>query len=205
MANMSKNTLRKQESGTMGEHLSFLRRMAVSPRSVGAIGPSGPVLARAMASQIDFSISGPVLELGPGPGSITNAILEQMHAHDRPSSDLTAIERDPVFVKIMSERFSDIHVVDGDAFDFINELASRNLPPFAAIVSGLPLLNFPPEQRKALLQNIMNSLAPNAPFIQFSYGWKNPVGPMPGVKAMHTAFVLKNFPPAHVWVYRRQQ
>ena len=92
-------------------------------------------------------------------------------------------------------------MIQGDAFDLDKTLGSRE--PLAAVVSGLPLLNFPIEMRAALLDDVFQRLAPGAPLVQFSYGLKPPVVPPPGVTLIRAAVVWPNLPPARVWVYRR--
>lgn len=192
-------TKTKFYSGTWSEQWHFLRRLIANPRRVGAVAPSSSGLAQAMVSQIERTRSGPVLELGPGSGVVTQELIKQGFSPSR----LTVVERDPAFVKIMTERFPDINVVQGDAFHLGQLIDTQNAPKFSAVISGLPLLNFPPDKRKMLLQSILSHLEPGAPFIQFSYGWYSPVPVSASVAANHAAFVWKNIPPAHVWVYRR--
>jgi phosphatidylethanolamine/phosphatidyl-N-methylethanolamine N-methyltransferase len=175
----------------------FLLRLARRPKGVGAIAPSSAALARAMARQIPET-QGPVLELGPGTGVITGAIL----ARGVPPEHVTAIEYDAEFASLVQKRFPRVHVVRGNAFDL-----ARTLPhaePFAAIVSGLPLLNFPPAERSTLLEQVFSRLRPGAPFIQFSYGLKPPVSPPRGASVTRAAFIPFNAPPARVWVYRKE-
>jgi phosphatidylethanolamine/phosphatidyl-N-methylethanolamine N-methyltransferase len=82
-------------------------------------------------------------------------------------------------------------------------LGTRDLAPFAAIVSGLPLLNFPHAARTQLMEGALARLARGAPLIQFSYGLHPPVKPPAGYTVHRAAFVLLNVPPARVWVYRK--
>ena len=176
------------------DHIRFLRALAARPRNVGAVAPSGPQLARAMAAQI--RLDGPVLELGPGTGAITGALLKRVGA-----ARLTAIEYDPDFATALKTRFPAMRVIEGDAFDLDKTLGHAE--PYAAIVSGLPLLNFPMEDRHRLLDGIAARLLPGAPFIQFSYGLHAPVTPPDGHIVSQAAFCWANMPPARVWVYRR--
>jgi len=176
------------------DHIRFLRALAARPRNVGAVMPSGPQLARAMAAQI--RLDGPVLELGPGTGAITGALVAKVG-----EKRLTAIEYDPDFAAGLKARFPAMSVIQGDAFDLDRTLGHRE--PYAAIVSGLPLLNFPMEMRHRLLDGIAARLKPGAPFIQFSYGLHAPVTPPDGHIVSQAAFAWANLPPARVWVYRR--
>ncbi len=178
------------------EQARFLGRLIERPSTVGAIAPSSAALGRAMAAQIPAS-DGPVLELGPGTGVVTNAILARGIA----PAHLTVLEYDAQFAQLMAKRFAGIRVVQGDAFDLQGTLGKTE--PFAAIVSSLPLLNFAIERRESLMSQIFARLMPQAPFIQFSYGLSPPVPPPDGATVMRAAHILFNLPPARVWVYRR--
>lgn len=178
----------------LSDHLRFLRALAARPRTVGAVAPSGPQLARAMAAQI--KLDGPVLELGPGTGAITEAIIARTG-----QARLTAVEYDGNFATALKARFPAMTVIEGDAFDLDRTLGHRQ--PYAAILSGLPLLNFPLAQRARLIEGVVARLMPGAGFIQFSYGLHAPVAPPDGHYVTKAAFALINVPPARVWVYQR--
>jgi phosphatidylethanolamine/phosphatidyl-N-methylethanolamine N-methyltransferase len=180
-------------------NLRFLRALVARPRNIGAIAPSSRTLARAMAGQIDPTRSGPLLELGPGTGVITEALLERGIAPSR----LTLMEYDPDMAAFLARRFADVAVIQGDAFDLGRTLAGRADEKFSAIVSGLPLLNFPMARRRQYMEGIGRRLLPGAPFVQFSYGVQPPVPPPPGHCVTRAALVWANLPPARVWVYRK--
>jgi phosphatidylethanolamine/phosphatidyl-N-methylethanolamine N-methyltransferase len=177
----------------------FLGRLIATPRSVGAIAPSSPGLARAMAAQVDPAATGRVLELGPGTGVITQALLTRGLAPER----IVAIEYDPDFAGLLTRRFPGVRVIRGDAFDLARTLSGENPEPFAAALSGLPLVNFPKALRQKVLESVFARLAPGAPFVQFSYSLWPPIPPPPQVTVKRMAFILWNLPPARVWVYRR--
>ena len=140
----------------LADNLRFLRALIARPKNVGAVAPSSRGLARAIARQLDPTLPGPVLELGPGTGVITQGLLERGFAADR----LTTIEYDPEFAAGIARRFPGVHVIQGDAFDLARTLGARGAEPFAGIVSGLPLLNFPMAQRRALVDGALDRLAP---------------------------------------------
>jgi phosphatidylethanolamine/phosphatidyl-N-methylethanolamine N-methyltransferase len=181
------------------EQLQFLKGLIARPKNVGAITPSSPALAKAIARQIDLSIDGPVLELGPGTGVVTEAIVARGIKPDR----ITAIEYDPDFTAMVARRFPKVRVVRGDAFDFIHTLGLKDDDRFAAIISGLPLLNHPPARRQKLIESALARLQPGAPYIQFSYGFEPPIPAPKGTTVKRAALVLMNLPPARVWVYRK--
>jgi phosphatidylethanolamine/phosphatidyl-N-methylethanolamine N-methyltransferase len=186
-------------TNTAAEHFQFLRGLIARPKNVGAIAPSSPALAKAIAAQIDPSIPGPVLELGPGTGVVTEALIARGIAPER----ITAIEYDADFAKMVAERFPSVNVVRGDAFDLQRTLGSADGQPFAGIVSGLPLLNHPPERRRLLIEGAMARLAPGAAYVQFSYGFEPPIAAPAGTMVKRAAVIWRNLPPARVWVYRR--
>ena len=115
--------------------------------------------------------------------------------------DLTLLEYDEEFARHLAARFAGVHVVQGDAFDLDRSLGAR--APFGAIVSGLPLLNYPVAQRLAFTDSLARRMRPGAPLIQFSYGLHAPVVPPDGFTVTCAASVLANLPPAKVWVYRQ--
>jgi phosphatidylethanolamine/phosphatidyl-N-methylethanolamine N-methyltransferase len=182
----------------MSDALLFLRRLIAQPAQIGAIAPSGRGLAHAMAAEADPLQPGPVLELGPGTGVVTGALIARGFAAKR----IVAIEYDADLAKRVAHRFPGVRVIGGDAFDLERALGASPDARFVAVVSSLPLLNFPSAQRDRLLAQVFARLAPDAPFIQFSYGWNPPVQPPAGAHVARAAFVLLNLPPARVWVYR---
>jgi phosphatidylethanolamine/phosphatidyl-N-methylethanolamine N-methyltransferase len=183
---------------TVADNFRFLKALITSPKAVGAVIPSSPTLARAMARQIEPA-AGPVLEIGPGTGVISEAILERGVA----PSQLTLVEYDEELAGHLAARFPRVQVIQGDAFDLDHSLRGHGGMPFGAIVSSLPLLNHPMAQRLAYMEAVTRRLAPGAPLIQFSYGAHAPVVPPPGFAVVRAAQVWANIPPAKVWVYRR--
>ncbi|HWC63926.1 MAG TPA: methyltransferase domain-containing protein [Rhizomicrobium sp.] len=152
------------QSDALAGNLRFLRALMARPKNVGAIAPSGRALANAMARQINPDSSGPVLELGPGTGAITQAILEQGVAPGR----LTLVEYDPDMAVFLAGRFEGVDIIQGDAFDLSHTLGAKAEVKFSAILSGLPLLNFPLARRRQYLEGACRLLSPGAPFVQFS-------------------------------------
>lgn len=183
----------------------FFRSWLGNPMLAGAVSPSGRFLARMMARYVDPQGSAPIVELGPGTGAITAALLERGVAPAR----LVLVEFDAGFCKLLKRRFPGVNVVQGDAYHLSETLRDHLEEPPAAIVSSLPLLMKPELQRLALLADAFTFMAPDACFIQFTYG---PVSPIPRGKMIGPAFSVEgspavwlNLPPARVWVYRRQE
>jgi phosphatidylethanolamine/phosphatidyl-N-methylethanolamine N-methyltransferase len=183
----------------LADNLRFLRALVTRPKSVGAIAPSSRALAKAIARVIDPSRGGPVLELGPGTGVLTQGLLDRGIAPAR----LTLVEYDSDLASRLTRRFQGVDVITGDAFDLVRTLGPKAQQSFSAVVSGLPLLNFPLARRRRFMDGIIPLLAPGAPLIQFSYGMQPPMGPPPGFGVTRAVTVWANLPPARVWVYRK--
>lgn len=185
-------------STTLADNLRFLRALIARPKNIGALMPSSPALAEAIARQIDPH-AGPVLELGPGTGVVTEALLMRGVPADR----LVLVEYDEDMASHLAARFARARVIQGDAFNLDAILGAPNGSPFGAIISGIPLLNHSVARRQAYVSNLGRRLMPNAPLVQFSYGAQAPVKPPAGYSVVRAATVLANIPPAKVWIYRK--
>jgi phosphatidylethanolamine/phosphatidyl-N-methylethanolamine N-methyltransferase len=102
---------------TLADNLRFLRALITRPKNIGAIFPSSPGLAQAIARQVD-PLAGPVLEIGPGTGVVTEAILARGVAPDH----LTLLEYDEELARHIAARFPKTHVIHGDAFELNHTL-----------------------------------------------------------------------------------
>lgn len=185
-------------SSTLADNLRFLRALIARPKNIGAIAPSSPALAEAIARQIDPSL-GPVLEVGPGTGVVTQAIL----ARGVQPEKLTLVEFDEELARHLTARFPKTQVFQGDAFELDRTLGPGYSAPFGAIVSGVPLLNHPVARRQAFMEGLFKRLLPTGTLVQFSYGPQAPVKAPPGYTVTRTATILANIPPAKVWAYRK--
>jgi phosphatidylethanolamine/phosphatidyl-N-methylethanolamine N-methyltransferase len=190
----------EQSFESLDDDVRFIRTWLEKPLAVGAVAPSGRALARTMAGYVDPSVAGPIIELGPGTGSITEALLAQGVSPLR----LVLVEFDPTFCRLLRERYPGAMVVEGDAYNLKRLLASLLHGPASAVVSGLPLFTKPLQMRLRLLFEAFGLMAPGAPFVQFTY---NAMPPIPTrldrVRAQASERVWMNIPPARVWVYRR--
>jgi phosphatidylethanolamine/phosphatidyl-N-methylethanolamine N-methyltransferase len=185
----------------LDDEVRFIRSWLDKPLATGAVTPSGRFLARAMARHVDIDIPGPVVELGPGTGPITEALVD----HGVDPSRLVLVEFNPVFCRLLRSRYPQATVVQGDAYNLKRLLADILPNPAAAVVSGLPLLTKPVRTRVRLINDVFSLTRPDASFIQFTYSMTTP--PIPkGLARVQTEAsdrIWLNFPPARVWVYRR--
>jgi phosphatidylethanolamine/phosphatidyl-N-methylethanolamine N-methyltransferase len=181
----------------------FLREWFADPQRTGSVTPSSPKLAAAMARWLPSDPESYVLELGPGTGAVTEALLERGLREDR----LVAIEKNPKLARLLRKRFPDAHIITGDAWH-LDDLLRDRLEPIesvGAVISSLPLLNFSPDQAEALAEKIRDVLAPSGKWVQYSYHIGNGHPRGSSQFRLHASkIVWLNLPPARVNVYQKQ-
>jgi phosphatidylethanolamine/phosphatidyl-N-methylethanolamine N-methyltransferase len=177
----------------------FLKQWVRGPFRMGALAPSGPALARLMAHQVDPKGPGTVVELGPGTGSITAALLEAGVAPER----LILVEREEELCRWLKNRFPRLRILHEDAAHLAQRLVERGIVSVEAVVSSLPLLSMPPRTSHAIIDQAFGVLGPSGALIQFTYG---PRCPIPrslvarhGFEARPAGTAWLNLPPATVW------
>lgn len=183
--------------------LTFLHSWAAEPLRVGAIAPSGNALAELITRGIGPQ-TGRVIELGPGTGVFTAKLLARGVAED----DLTLVEFDSAFARLLQLRFPDADVLWMDATQ-LKSIAFAAPQSVGAVVSGLPLLSFSPRKVMAILDGAFRHLQDGGAFYQFTYG---PRCPVPraildrlGLKANVVGRALFNVPPASVYRITRRR
>ena len=186
----------------LSDEARFFKTWFENPLGTGAVSPSGRFLARTMAQYVDPAVPGPVIELGPGTGPVTEALIDRGIAPER----LLLVEFEPQFCKLLARRYPGVRIVQGDAYRLAETLKGALDCPASAIVSSLPLRTRPERHRLSLLGDAFRLLRPGAAFVQFTYGiaspMPRPVGRTPGFHAEVSPPVWLNLPPARVWIYR---
>ncbi|MDM9627051.1 class I SAM-dependent methyltransferase [Rhizobium sp. S152] len=182
------------------EEIRFFKGMMQGPKTVGSIVPTSSITARKMASVINPNSGLPVLELGPGTGAITKAILQRGVKPEK----LVAIEYSTDFYEHLVRLYPDVNFINGDAFNLDRTLAHMDGQTFDSVISAVPLLNFPMQARIALLESLLDRLPPGRPVVQISYGPVSPIIARPDrYHIQHFDFIVRNIPPAQLWIYRR--
>lgn len=190
----------KKRGIRLDDEVRFIRSWIERPLSIGAVTPSGKILARAMARYVDPNSHGPVVELGPGTGPVTEALVE---AGVDPSR-LVLVEFNPTFCRLLRARYPEATLVQGDAYSMRRLLETLLLQPAAAVVSGLPLVTKPIAMRLRLIRDAFDLMLPGAPFVQFTYSVASPLPRrLGGFTAEASERIWMNIPPARVWVYRQ--
>ena len=184
---------------------TFFLQWLKNPLRTAAVAPSSADLAAAMIDELPDDTRR-VIELGGGTGAITRALL----AAGIPARQLMVLELNEELHAHLHARFPAVHVVLGDALS-LSQLARDSgylaQGPADAIVSSLGLLTMPTSTQQAILEAALQCLAPEGVFVQFTYGPNAPVSEevvqQLGLHVHRGEFVLRNVPPATVFVYRR--
>jgi len=177
----------------------FFGEMMRRPTEVSAIAPSSAAVARKMTEGLE-AVAGPIVEIGPGMGSFTKAILARGVAPER----LTLMEMNPRFCETLRARFPGVTVLNRPA----QEMEAAGLSGVGAIISGVPVLARPAIQR-GILGPAFRVMAPGGVFVQITY---SPNPPIPaevqaelGVMCVKRGTVWANLPPARVFEFRAVQ
>ena len=192
----------KRLLATLSDTTLFLQEWLVNPQRTGSVVPSSRQLAAAMARWLPRNPESFVLELGPGTGAVTAALLKRGLREDR----LIAIDNNPNLTKLLRKRFPQAQIITGDAWHMDTLLGSLRVPveSVGAVISSLPLLNFPVDQAEALAQKIRDVLEPQGNWVQYSYRIDK-LRPRGASRfRLHASkIVWLNFPPARVSVFRK--
>src|ERR671910_1010000 len=118
------------------DEFRFIKGWVANRKTIGAVSPSSRALARLMVEHADPDPSGYTLDLGPGTGVFTQALIEA----GIPAGRIIAVEHNDEFCRLLAKRFPALNIVQGDAYDLDKTLAAQNGIRFSAALSGLPLL-----------------------------------------------------------------
>lgn len=175
---------------------SFLER----PMEVGSIIPSSRFLERRVMRCARLGEAKIVVELGPGTGGTTQALLRAM----RPDAVLLAIEINPRLAERVRARIADPRLVVhcGSAEDIQGALAAHGLGAPDAVISGIPFSTMPRAVALGILRSIQSCLAPTGCFV--AYQVRDRVAVLAREvfgKASHMELEVRNVPPMRVWRY----
>lgn len=180
----------------------FMTAWLSDPLRVAAVAPSSGKLADLITSEITAA-SAPVIELGPGTGVFTRALIER----GVPEEKLVLIEYGSEFAALLADRFprATVRWMDAARLGEVDLLGGERA---GAVVSGLPLLSMSPRKALAILDAAFSRMRPDGAFYQFTYGPRCPI-PRPildrlGLKATHIGRTFANLPPAAVYRIRKR-
>lgn len=146
--------------------VQFLHGFLRHPQQVGSVVPSSRFLERRIIKMARVSQARMVVELGPGTGGTTRALLDSMSWDAR----LLSIEISNEFVRglqrIRDERFTPLH---GNALFLSEYLKEYELPAPDAVISGIPFSTMKADLGGRIITSVWNALAPGGLFVAYQF------------------------------------
>jgi phosphatidylethanolamine/phosphatidyl-N-methylethanolamine N-methyltransferase len=180
------------------DYFVFLKGLVSNPRGVSSLTPSSRALATAIAAEVDPRIPGTLIELGAGTGAVTEALIDRGFLPNR----IIAIEREPVLAQALRKRCLGVRTYCDDALQFERLLVPSDT--LCAVVCGLPILQLPKRLRQSLLSRALARQGSDQRYVQLTYSFLPPIIPTKPDVSLAGHIVWRNFPPAHIWTYRRR-
>ena len=183
--------------------VDFFRGFLKDPRQVGSVVPSSRFMERKIIDFSDLEGARVVVELGPGTGGTTRALLAAMD----PGARLLAMDLDPRFTEIVSS-INDPRLIahTGSAADIGEVLRRYGLAPADVVISGIPFSTMPRPLGLSILEAVRDSLSEQGSFVAYQFRAEvarlaeKVFGP-----ASRSAAVPLNIPPMRIWKWKRVQ
>lgn len=179
---------------------SFIGNFWREKKMVGAMAPSSPFLAKKMLESVDFKHAKVIIELGPGTGVFTKRIIEKMPK----DAILLVFELNDVFMNMLKGQIKDprVHLIHDSAEKIGEYLAKYGVSKADAIVSSLPLANFPKELKERILSESHTAMHDKSVYVQFQYSLNAKKAIKSIFKSVKITFTPVNIPPAFVYTCR---
>ena len=197
VAMSSLDRLRPQPDNRLAFLGGFLRR----PREVGSIIPSSRFMERRIVRTAGIEQADVVVELGPGTGGTTRALLRAM----RPDAKLVAIEINPDFAALL-EKLGDPRLIvhTGDAGDIREVLTKHDLPEADVVLSGIPFSTMPREVGMQILHSVHDALRPGGAFVAYQVRDRVETLGREVFGPAQRQVELRNIPPMRVYRWERR-
>ncbi|WP_256760314.1 class I SAM-dependent methyltransferase [Cohnella sp. WQ 127256] len=178
----------------------FFRKFLRQPKQIGSAIPSSRFLSESMVAAIPWHNVKAVAELGAGTGAITQSIVRSIY----PGTEVYLFEKDTRMRKQLIQEYPEFICAANVAnMQRILEKGS-GVDQLDCIVSGLPFYNFPQQLRNQLMEQIIGALKPGGLFVAFQYSLQMKKQMSRHFKIESIKFVPMNFPPAFVYVCRKE-
>lgn len=181
------------------EDVEFLRGFCRHPAQVGSVVPSSRRLQQRLVRSAALRDARVVVELGPGTGGTTAALLQALH----PAARLLAVELDPEFHRYLARTQQDPRLIVelGSAQDLGEFLHAHGLGAPDAVVSGIPFSTMQPEAARAVAQNVASLLRPGGRFVAYQVRPHVAHYVSPYLGRPHQAWEPINIPPVRVFTW----
>lgn len=185
----------------MTDHLAFFIAFLKNPLQVGSVIPSSHSLLRRIINVAAIESATTIVELGPGNGGSTRAILNAAPAH----ATLLSVEVNPrlheLACRIDDKRLTAHH---GDARRLKDILCRYGLGAPDVVVSGIPFSTMSMQSGTQLLEEISAVLAPGGRFVAYQVSKRVATLARPLMGEAYMERELFNIPPMRVFRWEKR-
>ena len=168
---------------------------------VGSIIPSTDTLIRHMLSRVDWSACKLFVEYGPGVGTFTRQILENL----APDATYVAIDLNPDFIDYLSDTVTDsrFRPILGSATDVEQIVRDSGFDQADYVLSGLPFSTLPSGVGPAIAAATARVLRPGGAFLVYQFRARVKDFLEPHFARIDGALEFWNIPPCFLfWAYK---
>ncbi len=186
-------------SHTNGRQI-FIQQFLKHPLQIGSIIPSSRFLERRIVEAAGVDSANLVVELGPGTGGTTRAILRAMPQHAR----LLSIEINPHFYAIVSH-IEDKRLIShlGSAADLKEILLMYKLGAPNAIISGIPFSTMSRSEGSRIIETVSSVLAHHGRFVAYQARDRVVTLCRPIMGSEQSATEFLNIPPMRIYQWEK--
>jgi len=196
-----KRLTRRRDRRGANPQWQFLRGFLKNPVMVGSVIPSSRLLIEKMLRPVDWENTKVFVEYGPGVGTFTRPILEQLGE----DATLLTIDTNADFTKFLKESIDDprLVAVTGSAAEVEKILADRGFDKADYVLSGLPFSTLPPGVGEAIAAATAKVIRPGGAFLVYQFSPKVHDFIKPHFERIKRGFEWVNVPPATLfWAWR---
>jgi phospholipid N-methyltransferase len=171
----------------------FFKGFVKHPAMVGSIIPSSRTMVNKVLAPVDWPNVKLFVEYGPGVGTFTRPILDQLG----PDATLIAIDTNPDFVAYLRSEIVDLrfHAVRGSAADVRRIVADLGHEEADYVLSGLPFSTLPDGVGDQIAAATADVLRPGGQFLVYQVSGKVGDFIAPHFAKIDRGFEWLNIPP----------
>jgi phosphatidylethanolamine/phosphatidyl-N-methylethanolamine N-methyltransferase len=184
------------------QRLTFLNEFFKRPGLVGSVIPSSRFLERRIVSIAQLTRAKNVVELGPGTGGTTRAVLRALPT----SSRMLAIELSAQFAELLAELPDPRLSVEFGSAEKIREALERHeMARPDVILSGIPFSTMPAALGRRIIDRVWSSLAPGGRFVAYQFRDRVSVLGKQIIGAPKVEVELLNVPPMRLYCWKKPE
>lgn len=157
----------KSRNGKVRKTGIFLKNFIRHPLMLGSVIPSSRYLISRVLDKVDWEKTQTAVEYGPGVGTFTRPILNQMRGDGR----LLAIELNLEFAQLLRSDIDDgrLRVAHGSCVEVGKWMESHGLEEADFVLSGIPYTVLPRELRHGILTATREAMSADGVLVVYQY------------------------------------